>query len=96
LQLLLQLSSSHCLFKVIRAPKYFPIELCLGFASSVKKMCECGCQASPVSATIIDSVNPLNAELNPICYLLALLGAHHFFHVSRIRVKYKKRAPMET
>ena len=28
----------------------------------------------------------LNAELNPICYLLALLGAHHFLHVSRIRV----------
>ena len=34
-------------------------------------------------------VNHLNAELNPICYLLALLGAHHFLHVSRIRVKYK-------
>ena len=32
------------------------------------------------------SFNPLNAELNPICYLLALL-AHHFLHVSRIRVK---------
>ena len=31
--------------------------------------------------------NPLNAELNPICYLLALLGDHHFLHVSRIRVK---------
>ena len=31
--------------------------------------------------------NPLNAELNPICYLLALLGAHHFLHVSRIRIK---------
>ena len=31
-------------------------------------------------------INPLNPELNPICYLLALL-AHHFFHVSRIRVK---------
>ena len=31
--------------------------------------------------------NPLNAELNPICYLLALLRAHHFLHVSRIRVK---------
>jgi len=30
--------------------------------------------------------NPLNAELNPICYLLALL-AHHFLQVSRIRVK---------
>jgi hypothetical protein len=32
-------------------------------------------------------VNPLNAELNPICHLLALLGVHHFLHVSRIRVK---------
>jgi len=32
------------------------------------------------------SINPLNAELNPIRYLLALLGAHHFLHVSRIRV----------
>ena len=31
--------------------------------------------------------NPLNAELNPICHLLALLGAHHILHVSRIRVK---------
>jgi hypothetical protein len=31
--------------------------------------------------------NPLNAELNPIYYLLAILGAHHFLHVSRIRVK---------
>jgi len=32
--------------------------------------------------------NPLNAELNPIRYLLALLGAHPIFHVSRIRVKF--------
>ena len=32
-------------------------------------------------------INPLNPELNPICYLLALLGAHHFLHVSKIRVK---------
>jgi hypothetical protein len=32
-------------------------------------------------------VNPLNPELNSMCYLLALLGAHHFLHVSRIRVK---------
>ena len=30
--------------------------------------------------------NPLNAELNPICHLLALLRAHHILHVSRIRV----------
>ena len=32
-------------------------------------------------------LNPLNAELNPICHLLALLGVHHFLHVSKIRVK---------
>jgi len=30
--------------------------------------------------------NPLNAELNPICHLLALLGAHHILHVSRLKV----------
>jgi len=32
-------------------------------------------------------VNPLNAELNPICHFLALLGAHHILHVNRIRIK---------
>ena len=32
-------------------------------------------------------VNTLNAELNPICHLLALLGAHRILHISRIRVK---------
>ena len=32
-------------------------------------------------------VNPLNPELNPMCCLLALLEAHHFLYVSRIRVK---------
>ena len=30
--------------------------------------------------------NPLNAELNPIRHLLALVGAHHIAHVSRVRV----------
>ena len=35
----------------------------------------------------VSGFNPLNPELNPICYLLALLGAHHFLSVSRIRVK---------
>ena len=35
----------------------------------------------------IEIFNPLNPELNRICYLLTLLGAHHFLHVSRIKVK---------
>jgi len=29
----------------------------------------------------------LNAKLDPIGHLLALLGAHHILHVSRIMVK---------
>ena len=44
-----------------------------------------------INDNIIEQVtdfNPLNAELNHICHLLALLGAHHIIHVSRIRVKY--------
>jgi len=32
-------------------------------------------------------LNALNAELHPICHLLALLEAHHILHVGRIRVK---------
>jgi hypothetical protein len=31
-------------------------------------------------------INTLNTMLNPICHLLALLGAHRILHVSRIRV----------
>jgi hypothetical protein len=31
-------------------------------------------------------LNPLNAQLNPICHQLALLGAHHILHISRVRV----------
>ena len=35
---------------------------------------------------VINIFSPLNAELNPICHLLALLGAHHILHVSRMWV----------
>ena len=36
---------------------------------------------------LLTELNPLNAELNPIRHLLALAVAHHFVHVSRVRVK---------
>jgi len=39
-----------------------------------------------IISSLLDIINPLNPELNPICYLLALL-AQNFLHVSRIRVK---------
>ena len=35
----------------------------------------------------IEWVNPSNAKLNPICHLLALLGAHHILHVNGLTVK---------
>jgi hypothetical protein len=35
-------------------------------------------------------LNHLNAELNPTCHLLELLGAHHILHVSRIRVNLRQ------
>jgi hypothetical protein len=31
-------------------------------------------------------LNPLNAKLNPIFHLLALLAAHHILHISKIMV----------
>jgi hypothetical protein len=36
----------------------------------------------------LESINPLNAELNPICHLLALLGGATIVVVSRLRVKH--------
>jgi len=36
---------------------------------------------------ILQTFNHLNADLNSISHLLALLGAHHISHISRIRVK---------
>jgi len=48
----------------------------------------CYFQLAAAVPTILVStlINPLNAELNPICYLLALFGAHHILDVGRIRV----------
>jgi hypothetical protein len=53
---------------------------------------ECARQETPHSAHSSEEcytareINPLNAELNPIRHLLALVGARHLVHVSRIRV----------
>ena len=50
-------------------------------------MCSNYQQLSLVLERQQDAINPLNAELNPIRHLLALVGARHIVHVSRIRVK---------
>ena len=44
-----------------------------------------------IDSNILDelsSFNTSNVELNPIYHLLALLGAHHIFHISGLRVNY--------
>jgi hypothetical protein len=41
----------------------------------------------PVSRNLMN-FNPFNVRLNPICHLLALLGAHHILHLNRIRVNW--------
>ena len=40
------------------------------------------------SGMVNTKFNPLNAELNPICHLLALLGGATIVVVSRLRVKF--------
>jgi hypothetical protein len=44
---------------------------------------------------IITAFNPLNAQLNPICHLLALLGVHYTFHVSELRVNMRNKFSRE-
>jgi hypothetical protein len=74
----------------VRSPIYTSLKLkgksfktvMAGFQSSILKTEE--------MVTVFEfgnKLNPLNAELNTICHLLELLGAHHILHVSRIRVK---------
>jgi hypothetical protein len=48
-----------------------------------------------LSVTIIKPayINPLNAELNPICHLLALLGGATKVVVNRLRVKLAQMKP---
>ena len=60
----------------------------LRLGKSQQRICNIICRTYHIAYTVVSlRINPLNPELNPICYLLVLLGAHHFLHVSRIGVK---------
>ena len=65
---------------------------CRSFHIRLLKIWRCGFPVVFLQHTIKEyhssthNFNPLNAELNFICHLLTLLGAHHILHVSRIRV----------
>ena len=93
-ELHLQTIKYYCIPKIsiTAAPAMYSISTIL--INMVEKPNAFQCQGQtikcPVRCPVLSSIlllffNPLNTELNPI-YLLALL-AHHFLHVSRIRVK---------
>jgi hypothetical protein len=52
------------------------------------------CSQRPDRPPCYPLLNPLNAELNPTCHLLALAGAHHFVDVSRMRVNFDTYFPL--
>jgi hypothetical protein len=66
------------------------LKLCTGIARKIPEEVN---GTTHISARYL--VNPLNAELNPMCHFLALLGARHIFHVSGLRVnlwRYKEQS----
>jgi hypothetical protein len=53
----------------------------------LRSLCSYTSSTPPYTLMVWRLINPLNAELNPICHLLTLLGAHPILHVGRVRVK---------
>jgi hypothetical protein len=82
---------SEKLNSIKNIPYHYIAAITISFILSSYKGCvvtqtlKSHCQFEILSSVLL-IFNPLSTELNPICYLLALL-AHHFLHVSRIRVE---------
>jgi len=55
---------------------------------SFKLQNEDGFMKAETCCCYVRLINPLHAELNTICHLLVLLGAHHIIHVSGLRLNY--------
>ena len=75
------LPACDLLFKIL---SFFILQFDAVWSEQLSASINCVHHNNPTS---VCAFNPLNPELNPVCYLLALLEAHHFLHVSRIRVK---------
>jgi hypothetical protein len=90
------ISSLITFLEFIKAPKYlkfwtpsntcpYSIRCCSKFVTFLF-LFSCILLCFHQSSAYCSLFNPLNAKLNPICHLLALLGAHPILHISRIRV----------
>jgi hypothetical protein len=76
----------------VNRPLWYTETISVGLMKSENFDCFEGCHEMFVSIklhelTCYNEVNPLNAEFNPICHLLALLGGATIVVVSRLRVK---------
>ena len=71
---------------------FFGLPILLVSSSSWVKMFCTFHVARVISYKLNCRLNPLNAELNLICHLLVLLGAHRILHISRIKIKYRSDA----
>ena len=64
---------------------------CGRIIASYMSLKQCSCYTDKyVKTEHLAQINPLKIQLNPICHLLALLGAHPILHVSRIMFKLSK------
>jgi len=73
--------------KLIIFPRWKAVSGCHTASKSLDTGDVCRLWTGPGSPAAAVEINPLNSKLNPICHFLAVLGAHHILHFSRIRVK---------
>ena len=79
-------SNNRCSLWALQQPYCDLRKKCKIYNVTARGACGYRCAAHRRRQRNLGIINPLNAELNPICHFLALLVVH-FLHVSRIRVK---------
>jgi hypothetical protein len=65
---------------------FYTLALIISISQRKKLSFSCFLLSYRLFCALCKKFNALNAELNPVFHLLALLGGHHILHVSGIRV----------
>jgi len=82
LRIFKQITEMGCCVSVMYSTFRLPSLSCVKFQNTLSAL-----YSERVAVQVDNHRSPSNAELNPIYHLLALLGAHHILHVSRVRGK---------